>query len=186
MGSEVAIVGTTNVAKIEAPVTFKAYLVCAFAAFGGIFFGYDIGWISGVLGMPFFISLYTGIKYDYATQLPIGAASNFALSSYDKSLMTGMMSLGTFLGALVAGDVADFIGRRPTIIAGCGVFSVGCILQVASSNQLALFVMGRLVAGMGVGFESALIILYLSEIAPRKIRGALVGGYQFCMLVASL
>jgi MFS transporter, SP family, sugar:H+ symporter len=37
----VIISGTTDVNRIEAPVTFKAYLMCAFAAFGGIFFGYD-------------------------------------------------------------------------------------------------------------------------------------------------
>jgi hypothetical protein len=37
------LLGTTDVSRIEAPVTFKAYLICAFAAFGGIFFGYDTG-----------------------------------------------------------------------------------------------------------------------------------------------
>lgn len=186
MGSERPVVGTADVARIEAPVTVKAYLICAFAAFGGIFFGYDIGWMSGVLGMPYFVSLYTGIKYDYNTQSPHSSAADFALSSYEKSLMTGIMSLGTFVGALVAGDMADFIGRRTTIILGCGVFAVGCILQVASSDQLALFVMGRFVAGMGVGFESAVIVLYMSEIAPRKIRGALVAGYQFCITIGLL
>lgn len=37
--------GTADVDRIEAPVTFKAYLMCAFASFGGIYFGYDVGWI---------------------------------------------------------------------------------------------------------------------------------------------
>jgi hypothetical protein len=44
------LLATTDVNRIEAPVTFKAYLMCAFAAFGGIFFGYDSGYINGVLG----------------------------------------------------------------------------------------------------------------------------------------
>ena len=44
------ITGTADTARVEAPVTVKAYLICAFAAFGGIFFGYDTGWMSGVLG----------------------------------------------------------------------------------------------------------------------------------------
>lgn len=39
--------GATSVDRVEAPVTLKAYLMCAFAAFGGIFFGYDSGYISG-------------------------------------------------------------------------------------------------------------------------------------------
>lgn len=43
--------GTADAARIEAPVTVKAYLMCAFAAFGGIFFGYDTGWMGGVLAM---------------------------------------------------------------------------------------------------------------------------------------
>jgi len=42
---------------------------------------------------------------------------------------------------------------------------------------------GRAIAGLGVGFVSAVIILYMSEIAPRKIRGALVSGYQFCITI---
>jgi hypothetical protein len=41
---------TTDINRVEAPVTLKAYLMCAFAAFGGIFFGYDSGYINGVLG----------------------------------------------------------------------------------------------------------------------------------------
>jgi sugar porter (SP) family MFS transporter len=48
---------------------------------------------------------------------------------------------------------------------------------------LGLIVAGRLVAGVGVGFESAIVILYMSEICPRKVRGALVAGYQFCITI---
>lgn len=47
--------------RVEAPVTFKAYLMCAFAAFGGIFFGYDSGYINGVLGMEYFIHEFEGL-----------------------------------------------------------------------------------------------------------------------------
>lgn len=43
--------GTADTSRIEAPVTMKAYLMCAFAAFGGIFFGYDTGWMGGIMGM---------------------------------------------------------------------------------------------------------------------------------------
>lgn len=175
------IQGTADVSRIEAPVTFTAYLICAFAAFGGVFFGYDIGWMSGVLGMPYYISLYTGLEYDYVAQAPVDPTKEFAFGTHEKSLLTSILSLGTFLGALIAGDISEFIGRRPTIIVGCGVFCVGCILQVASTNQLVLMTFGRLIAGFGVGFESAIVILYMSEIAPRKIRGSLVSGYQFCM-----
>lgn len=40
---ELAVQGTSDTSRIEAPVTVRAYLICAFAAFGGIFFGYDTG-----------------------------------------------------------------------------------------------------------------------------------------------
>ena len=71
----------------------------------------------------------------------------------------------------MAGDFADWLGRRATIIGGCLLFSVGVALQVAS-HGLGLLVAGRLVAGFGVGFVTAIIILYMSEIAPRKVRGS--------------
>jgi MFS family permease len=45
---------------------------------------------------------------------------------------------------------------------------------------------GRIVAGFGVGFVSAIIILYMSEIAPRKVRGTIVSGYQFFITVGIL
>ncbi|VBB73928.1 Putative high-affinity glucose transporter [Podospora comata] len=179
--------GTADLSRIEAPVTFKAYLLCGFAAFGGIFFGYDTGWMSGVLGMPYFITLYTGLQYNYETGEPVDVPkTEFGLPSSQKSLMTSILSCGTFFGALIAGDVADFLGRRPTIIIGCLVFCVGCILEIISTNQEVLFVMGRLVSGVGVGFISAVIILYMAEVAPRKVRGALVSGYQFCITLGIL
>lgn len=59
------------------------------------------------------------------------------------------------------GDIADMIGRRPTIIMGCGIFAIGCTLEIAPQDVLALFVIGRLVAGLGVGFISAILILYM-------------------------
>lgn len=43
MAGGVVLQGTADISRVEAPVTVKAYLICAFAAFGGIFFGYDTG-----------------------------------------------------------------------------------------------------------------------------------------------
>jgi MFS family permease len=178
--SPIAIHGTADLSRIESPLTAKAYLICAFAAFGGVFFGYDIGWMNGVVCMPYFIELYTGLQYDYGAGAPVDPDTTSAVSTHGKSLMVSILSLGTFLGALIAGDVAEFIGRRPTIIMGCAIFCVGCVLQIASTNQLVLMVFGRLIAGLGVGFNSAIVILYMSEIAPKRIRGALGSGCQFC------
>ena len=105
------------------------------------------------------------------------------ISASKTSLIVSILSAGTFFGALIAGDLADTIGRRPTIISGCAIYIVGVIIQMFAAEGLAAIVVGRIVAGLGVGFVSAIIILYMSEICPRKIRGALVSGYQFCITI---
>lgn len=174
MGGGVAFQGTADTGRVEAPVTWKSYMMCAFAAFGGIFFGFDSGYISGVLAMDYFISLFTGLP------IPGPGASKavqnaFVIPTPHKSLIVSILSAGTFFGAILAGDLADWFGRRTTVILGCIVYGLGCILQTASTG-LGLLVVGRLIAGFGVGFVSAIIILYMSEIAPKGVRGAIVSG----------
>lgn len=148
---------TTDVERIEAPVTWKAYLICAFASVGGIFFGYDSGYINGVNGSAAFYQAVEGS----------GAS---ALSSSNQSLIVSILSAGTFFGALIAGDIAEFIGRKWTVVVGCLIYIVGVVIQVATtpnSSALGTMVAGRFVAGLGVGFESAIVILYMSEIVSR-------------------
>src|SRR5260221_10201265 len=91
----------------------------------------------------------------------------------------------------MAGDLADFFGRRTTIIIGCLTYIAGVVVQTATTvnnthQALGLIVPGRLIAGFGVGHVSSTIIVYMSEICPRKVRGALVSGYQFCITIGIL
>ncbi|KAL1596303.1 hypothetical protein SLS60_008948 [Paraconiothyrium brasiliense] len=172
--------------RIEAPVTLRGYLLCVFAAFGGILFGYDSGYISGVLAMDYFKQTF-GHGKGATTSGPASNANryvapDYAIPTWQKSLIVSILSAGTFFGALIAGSVADWIGRRSTIIIGCIIFSVGVVFQVASSS-VGLLVPGRLIAGFGVGFVSAIIILYMSEVAPKAVRGAIVSGYQFFITI---
>ena len=143
---------TQDVERIEAPVTWKAYLICAFASFGGIFFGYDSGYINGVLGSKIFIQALD--------------ATATKVSESNTSLIVSILSCGTFFGALIAGDLADFMGRKWTVILGCLIYMVGVIIQMITGlgDALGVIVAGRLIAGIGVGFESAIVILYMSEI----------------------
>ena len=99
-------------------------------------------------------------------------------------MVTSILSAGTFFGALAGGSVADWIGRRLSIIIACAIFSVGVALQVASSS-VGLLVGGRIIAGFGVGLVSAIVIMYMSEIAPKGIRGAIVSGYQWAITIVS-
>lgn len=141
-----------DVNQIEAPVTWKAYLICAFASFGGIFFGYDSGYINGCLASPLFIEAV--------------APGQTSISSSHTSLIVSILSAGTFFGALIGGDCAEFIGRKWTVISGCFIYMIGVVVQMITGNGhgLGVIVAGRLIAGIGVGFESAIVILYMSEI----------------------
>lgn len=150
---------TSDINSIEAPVTWKAYLMCAFASFGGIFFGYDSGYINGVNGSADFIHLIMGPNAD-------------SLSSSRQSLIVSILSAGTFFGAIIAGDVSERIGRKWTVIMGCVIYSIGVVIQMITGvggGPLGVIVAGRLVAGLGVGFESAIVILYMSEIVCAPI-----------------
>merc|ERR1711939_780522 len=171
-----ALHATDNIEHTEAPVTLKAYLLCAFASFGGIFFGYDSGYINGVNGSEEFIRLIEGPTAD-------------ALKSSNQSLIVSILSAGTFFGAIIAGDVADRVGRKWTVIGGCAIYIIGVIIQMLTGvggSALGGIVGGRVIAGIGVGFESAIVILYMSEICPKKVSGALVAGSQFCITIGLL
>ena len=150
--------------RVEAPTTWKAYMMCVFASFGGIFFGYDSGYINGVKGMNVFITQYTGL------QPPGPNASKaekdaFGLSSSQDSLITSILSAGTFFGALIAGDLADWFGRRTTVIAGCGVFVIGVILQTASHGpNMGLIVAGRLVGPLVLSISLLMFYITHSEV----------------------
>ncbi|KAK3617454.1 hypothetical protein LTR56_025281 [Elasticomyces elasticus] len=155
--------------RVESPVTVKAYLMCAFAAFAGMLFGYDSGYIASVLAMSEFKKAY-------------GNPTTGTYTTSQKSLIVAILSCGTFFGALISGSLADRFGRRTTIIGGCVVFIGGVVVQVAHISITAL-VVGRLCAGVGVGFVSAVNILYMSEVAPRHVRGAIVSSYQFAITI---
>ena len=107
------------------------------------------------MGMKYYIRQYTGLPYPTTPE----EVAAFVLPSWQQSLLTGILSCGTFFGAIIAGDVADRIGRRWTIITGCLTFSVGCILEIASTT-FPVMVVGRLIAGAGVGFISAISKFY--------------------------
>ena len=90
-----------------------------------------------------------------------------------------------YLGALLAAPFGDTLGRKWGLIASCLVFSIGVALQTAAT-AIPLFVVGRVIAGLGVGLVSTLVPMYQSECAPKWIRGAVVGLYQFGITIGIL
>ena len=87
--NSVGLAATADPERIEAPVTWKAYLMCAFASFGGIFFGYDSGYINGVTGSAVFIRLVEG---DAFVDAQIAAGDSPALTGSNLSLITSILS----------------------------------------------------------------------------------------------
>ncbi|KAK9487527.1 general substrate transporter [Lipomyces starkeyi] len=156
--------------------SLMAIIVGSFAAFGGILYGYDTGSINGIIAMNMF-------KKQFATYHD--ANGNPYLTSGETSLIVSLLSVGTFCGALGISFIGDMVGRRYSLICSCGVFSVGVILQCAASS-IPLFIVGRVIAGLGVGLISAIVPLYQSEAAPKWIRGAIVSAYQFAITIGLL
>ncbi|PCH44363.1 MFS monosaccharide transporter [Wolfiporia cocos MD-104 SS10] len=163
--------------------TLAGILMTAFAAFGGILFGYDTGTISGIIEMSDWLHLFGS---PCPASLAADSCTNgYYLPSKRSSLVVSILSAGTFFGALLGAPVADIIGRRFGIQLACLVFSLGVALQTGSSN-IATFVVGRVFAGLGVGLVSTLIPMYQSECSPKWIRGAVVAGYQWAVTIGLL
>lgn len=96
------------------------------------------------------------------------------------------LQAGAVFGALCAYWVADKYGRRAALFAAAVVALVGTVMQTVSLGNLPVMYVGRLVTGLAVGAASMLNPLYTSENAPRAIRGALTGMYQFFVRSPSL
>jgi len=153
-----------------------------FAAFGGILFGYDTGTISGIIAMPAWLKIYGSPGIGTVTPDNPNA---YGITASTTSLVVSILSAGTFFGALAAYPVGDIIGRKLGLISACLIFSIGVAFQVAAS-ALPLFVVGRVVAGLGVGLVSCLVPMYQSECSPKWIRGAVVSCYQWAITIGLL
>ncbi|KAI1079856.1 hexose transporter [Whalleya microplaca] len=115
----------------------------------------------------------------------VNTQGHLDVSPSQSSAIVSILSAGTFFGALGSPVLADNIGRRLALVVSSFVFILGVIFQTAATS-LPLFLAGRFFAGFGVGLISALIPLYQSETAPKWIRGAIVGAYQFAITIGLL
>ncbi|KAK0515260.1 hypothetical protein JMJ35_002639 [Cladonia borealis] len=136
-------------------------LCAAFAAIGGKIFGYDQGVVSIGLVMPQFLARFPQVSESSSS------------AGFDKDLLTAMIELGALIGALNQGWVADKISRKYCVIVAVAVFSVGSALQTGPTGY-AMLVVARLIGGIGIGMLSMVAPLYISEISPPEIRGALL------------
>ncbi|KAF1820323.1 general substrate transporter [Dissoconium aciculare CBS 342.82] len=144
---------------------------------GGFIFGFDTGMISGMLEMEDFLKRF----HDLGVQPDKNLADPYAFSNVRAGTIVALLSIGTLLGALLSAPVADTFGRKICIIFWNIVFIVGMIVQIATETAWYQIAIGRLVAGLGVGGLSVLTPMYMSETAPRQIRGSMVASYQLAI-----
>jgi major inositol transporter-like SP family MFS transporter len=130
----------------------RLILISLIATIGGLLFGYDTGVVNGAL-------LYMG--------------RDLRLTPADEGLITAALLLGAALGSLLAGRLADRIGRRPTLWVLAATFVAGAVACAAAPDRSALAVF-RFLLGLAVGGASVVVPTYLAELAPPEIRGRLV------------
>ncbi|KAI5475107.1 hypothetical protein MNV49_001932 [Pseudohyphozyma bogoriensis] len=140
---------------------------------------YDTGYISNVKAMDYWLQLFGTQTVDASGNV------SYYLKSSDSSLVTSILSAGTFIGALLAYPVGDRLGRRWGIQAFLVLFVIGVAMQTAAT-AIPLFAVGRVFAGFGVGGTSCLVPMYQSECAPKWIRGAVISGYQWMITIGLL
>ncbi|KAF7128288.1 hypothetical protein CNMCM5793_002830 [Aspergillus hiratsukae] len=154
--------GKERLDVIDSPVPFLTWhslVLGAFVSVGGIIFGYDTGQISGFLEMNNFKRRFGQLRDD----------GTYTFSNVRSGLIVSMLSIGTLIGALLAGPLADRVGRRWSIAFWCVILQVGLIIQISSpAPKWYQFMMGRFVTGFGVGACSLLVPMYQGEIAPRQ------------------
>lgn len=133
-------------------------------AFGGFLFGFDTGVVSGAL---------------------LFVKTDFALNSFEQGTVVSVLLLGAIAGALGVRRAADRLGRKKTLGLEGLVFLLGTAIAVLSTGYWSL-IAARLVLGLAVGAASATTPIYLSEIAPKEIRGRLLTLNQLLITIGIL
>ena len=128
------------------------YLVASVAALGGLLFGYDIGVISGA-----------ELQLKQAFQLSPGA----------EELAVAAVLIGSVIGGVFAGKLADRISRRYALLVMAVIYGLGAVLTAISPGYWWFFAF-RVLTGVAVGASSMIVPVFIAELAPRRIRGALV------------
>lgn len=120
-----------------------------------IFYGYDQGVFGNVL-----------VKDDFLRTMGYPSAT-------DQGTMTSVYNLGCFAGALSTLYTGDKLGRPRTLILGSAVIGIGAIIQAACYGAAQMYV-GRVVAGLGTGMNTATAGVWQSETSKMRSRGKLI------------
>ena len=158
------------VAKVPAGGKHRSIgLIALVATLGSFLFGYDTGVISGAL------------PYMY---MPFGA-HGLEITASEEGWIGGTLLVGAAVGALIGGRLSDRYGRRHNILLLAFIFAIGAIGTALAPNIWVMYPM-RFVLGFAVGGASATVPVYLSETAPKRIRGRIVAIDQVMIVTGQL
>jgi SP family galactose:H+ symporter-like MFS transporter len=149
---------------VHAEQTRFVFAAAAFAALGGLLFGYDTGVISGAL---------------------IFIRTQFGLSTFQQELLVSIVLVGAAVGALTGGRLADVFGRRFMLMVTAVIFVTGALV-CAAAPSLNILVVGRLIVGLGIGFATSTVPIYISEVSPPQTRGWQVSLFQLAITIGIL
>ncbi|KAF8769015.1 hypothetical protein HU200_007018 [Digitaria exilis] len=154
-------------------------MACLVASSGGLIFGYDIGISGGVTSMDPFLRGFFPSVYQKQLQAEAGGGGS-QYCKFDSQLLTLFTSslyVAALASSLMAASVTRAFGRKWSMFAGGITFLVGCVFNGAAVN-VAMLILGRVLLGVGVGFANQSVPVYLSEMAPARMRGMLNNGFQ--------
>ena len=138
--------------------------VCLVATLGGLLFGYDTAVISGAIGF---------------------LKSHFELNAAREGWAAACALAGCVVGVALAGYASDRFGRRTTLVGAAVLFLVSA-LGTALPRTLDMFIVFRILGGVGVGAASMTSPMYIAEISPARLRGRLVSLNQFAIIFGML
>jgi SP family arabinose:H+ symporter-like MFS transporter len=136
------------------------YLVSMVAAVSGLLFGFDIAVINGAI---------------------IFLRQQFGLSDFQTEVAASSLLVGCVFGAAVAGTLSDRFGRRRVLMLSAVLFAASAF-GAALPRTMAEFIAARFIGGVAIGVASVLAPVYIAEVAPREIRGRLVGLNQMAIV----
>ncbi|KAH6799284.1 plastidic GLC translocator [Perilla frutescens var. frutescens] len=136
------------------------------ACLGALLFGYHLGVVNGAL--------------EYLSR-DLGISENTVLQGWVVSALLAGATVGSFTG----GSLADKFGRTKTFVLDAIPLAVGTFL-CAISKSVETMIIGRVLAGFGIGISSAIVPLYISEISPTEIRGTLGSVNQLFICIGIL
>ncbi|CAA2994842.1 polyol transporter 1 [Olea europaea subsp. europaea] len=118
----------------------------------------------------------TSVLLGYDTGVMSGATiyikKDLGISDVQIEILVGTINIYALVGSAVAGRTSDWIGRRYTIIFASAIFFIGALLMGLATNYAYLMV-GRFVAGIGVGYALMIAPVYAAEVSPAASRGFL-------------